>query len=130
MLYLLSQTQFYSMIELSAKIIWELFIAKIVSAYKSTVLGHGNFIWAQIDHAYDRELLPAPFVMGATITEHQVMSGTEASTGYTFGTNGTSSNTFSYTDTEGNTYTRQVNASNEMITFDNQGGTLAPTAPT
>ncbi|KAH9062601.1 peptide N-acetyl-beta-D-glucosaminyl asparaginase amidase A-domain-containing protein [Lactarius deliciosus] len=89
-----------------------------------------NDIWGKMDHAYDRELLPAPFIMGTTITEHQAASGTEASTGYTFGTNGTSSNTFSYTDTEGNTYTRQVNASNDVITFDNQGGTLAPTAPT
>ncbi|KAH9165743.1 hypothetical protein EDB89DRAFT_1911170 [Lactarius sanguifluus] len=44
-LYLLSRTQFYSMIELSAKIIWELFIAKIVSAYKLTVLGHGNWFF-------------------------------------------------------------------------------------
>ncbi|KAH9177897.1 peptide N-acetyl-beta-D-glucosaminyl asparaginase amidase A-domain-containing protein [Lactarius sanguifluus] len=89
-----------------------------------------NVIWAQIDHAYDRELLPAPFIMGTTITERQAASGTEASTGYTFGTNGTSSNTFDYTNTEGNTYTRQVNASNDVVTFDNQGGTLAPTAPT
>ncbi|KAH9062603.1 peptide N-acetyl-beta-D-glucosaminyl asparaginase amidase A-domain-containing protein [Lactarius deliciosus] len=62
--------------------------------------------------------------------EHQAAAGTEQITGYNFGTNGTSSNTFSYTDTEGNTYTRQVNASNDVITFDNQGGTLAPTAPT
>ncbi|KAH9003645.1 peptide N-acetyl-beta-D-glucosaminyl asparaginase amidase A-domain-containing protein, partial [Lactarius hatsudake] len=87
-------------------------------------------LWAQIDHSHDRVLLPAPFIMGTTITEHQAAAGTEQITGYNFGTNGTSSNTFSYTDTEGNTYTRRVNASNDAITFDNQGGTLAPTAPT
>ncbi|KAH8982208.1 peptide N-acetyl-beta-D-glucosaminyl asparaginase amidase A-domain-containing protein [Lactarius akahatsu] len=86
--------------------------------------------WAEIDHAYDRVLLPAPFIMGTTIVQHQVAAGTEQTTGHNFGTNGTSSTTFSYTDTEGNTYTRQVNASSDVITFDNQGGTLAPTAPT
>ncbi|KAH9158651.1 hypothetical protein EDB89DRAFT_2060762, partial [Lactarius sanguifluus] len=87
-------------------------------------------LWAQTDHSYDRVLHPAPFIMGTTITGHQAAAGTEQITGYNFGTNGTSSNTFDYTDTEGNTYTRQVNASNDAITFDNQGGTLAPTAPT
>ncbi|KAH9015491.1 peptide N-acetyl-beta-D-glucosaminyl asparaginase amidase A-domain-containing protein [Lactarius pseudohatsudake] len=75
---------------------------------------------AQIDHAYSRVLLPAPFIMGTTIMEHQVAVGTVASW------NGTSNNTFSYNDTEGNTYTRQVNASNSVIVFDNRGGTLAP----
>ncbi|KAH9013770.1 peptide N-acetyl-beta-D-glucosaminyl asparaginase amidase A-domain-containing protein [Lactarius pseudohatsudake] len=83
---------------------------------------------AQIDHAYDRMLLPAPFIMGTTIIEHQVASGTEQSD--SDGWSGVSFNTFNYFDTEGNTYTRQVNASSNAITFDNQGGTLAPTAPT
>ncbi|KAH9031937.1 peptide N-acetyl-beta-D-glucosaminyl asparaginase amidase A-domain-containing protein [Lactarius pseudohatsudake] len=85
-------------------------------------------LWAQMDHAYDRVLLPAPFIMGTTIIERQTASGTEAITGYAFGTNGTSSNTFSYTDTEGNTYTRQVSAANEAIMSDNEGGNLSPTA--
>ncbi|KAH9031826.1 peptide N-acetyl-beta-D-glucosaminyl asparaginase amidase A-domain-containing protein [Lactarius hengduanensis] len=77
---------------------------------------------AQIDHTYDRVLLPAPFIMGTTIMEHQVAAGTVVSW------DGTSNNTFSYNDTEGNTYTRQVNASSNVIVFDNQGGTLAPKA--
>ncbi|KAH9015483.1 peptide N-acetyl-beta-D-glucosaminyl asparaginase amidase A-domain-containing protein [Lactarius hengduanensis] len=78
---------------------------------------------AQIDHAYSRVLLPAPFIMGTTITEHQVAAGTVQ--GPKIGWDGTSNNTFSYNDTEGNTYTRQVNASSNVIVFDNQGGTLA-----
>ncbi|KAH9047740.1 peptide N-acetyl-beta-D-glucosaminyl asparaginase amidase A-domain-containing protein [Lactarius hengduanensis] len=77
-------------------------------------------VTAQIDHAYSRVLLPAPFIMGTTIMEHQVAAGTVVSW------DGTSNNTFSYNDTEGNTYTRQVNASSNVIVFDNQGGTLAP----
>ncbi|KAH9047942.1 peptide N-acetyl-beta-D-glucosaminyl asparaginase amidase A-domain-containing protein [Lactarius deliciosus] len=79
---------------------------------------------AQIDHAYDRVLLPAPFIMGTTIIEHQVAEATEENDS-DFGSGGCS-NTFNYVDTEGNTYTRQVNASIDTITFDNQGGTLAP----
>ncbi|KAH9037494.1 peptide N-acetyl-beta-D-glucosaminyl asparaginase amidase A-domain-containing protein [Lactarius pseudohatsudake] len=77
---------------------------------------------AQIDRAYSRVLLPAPFIVGTTIVEHQVAGGTVPSW------DGTSNNTFSYNDTEGNTYTRQVNASSNVIVFDNQGGTLAPKA--
>ncbi|KAH9037484.1 peptide N-acetyl-beta-D-glucosaminyl asparaginase amidase A-domain-containing protein [Lactarius pseudohatsudake] len=77
-------------------------------------------VTAQIDHTYSRVLLPAPFIMGTTIIEHQVAAGTVVSW------DGTSNNTFSYNDTEGNTYTRQVNASSNVIVFDNQGGTLAP----
>lgn len=40
--------------------------------------------------------------------------------------NGTSNNTFSYVDLAGNTYDREVNAALNNITFDHQGGTLAP----
>ncbi|KAH9037478.1 peptide N-acetyl-beta-D-glucosaminyl asparaginase amidase A-domain-containing protein [Lactarius pseudohatsudake] len=79
-----------------------------------------DVVEAQIDHAYSRVLLPAPFIMGTTIIEHQVAAGIVASW------NGTSNNAFSYNDTEGNTYTRQVNASSSVIVFDNRGGTLAP----
>ncbi|KAH8978225.1 peptide N-acetyl-beta-D-glucosaminyl asparaginase amidase A-domain-containing protein [Lactarius akahatsu] len=86
-------------------------------------------LWSQIDQSYDRELHPAPFIMGTTIVEHQVAAGTVNTIEIdNFGSNGTSSNTFNYIDTEGNTYTRQVNASGSAITFDNQGGTLAPKA--
>ncbi|KAH8982203.1 peptide N-acetyl-beta-D-glucosaminyl asparaginase amidase A-domain-containing protein [Lactarius akahatsu] len=86
-------------------------------------------LWSQIDQSYDRELHPAPFIMGTTIVERQVAAGTvQTMSSDGFGSNGTSSNTFNYIDTEGNTYTRQVNASSNAITFDNQGGTLAPKA--
>ncbi|KAH9008587.1 peptide N-acetyl-beta-D-glucosaminyl asparaginase amidase A-domain-containing protein [Lactarius deliciosus] len=84
-------------------------------------------LWSQIDQTYDRELYPAPFIMGTTIVEHQVAAGTVNTIETNkFGSNGTSSNTFNYMDTEGNTYTRQVNASSNAITVDSQGGTLAP----
>lgn len=49
-----------------------------------------------------------------------------ASTGNTG--NGTSNNTFSYVDTSGNTFDREVDAALNNITFDHQGGTLAPTS--
>ncbi|KAG6900891.1 hypothetical protein C0993_010010 [Termitomyces sp. T159_Od127] len=42
--------------------------------------------------------------------------------------NGTSGNTFNYTDAAGNTYTRRVNASLNVITLDEEGGSLANTS--
>jgi len=67
--------------------------------------------------------------LGTTIAERQLAGGSFhiAPTGNT-GSNGTSNNTFNYIDTAGNTYTRQVKASRNVITFDNQGGSLAPRA--
>ncbi|KAH9177898.1 peptide N-acetyl-beta-D-glucosaminyl asparaginase amidase A-domain-containing protein [Lactarius sanguifluus] len=88
--------------------------------------GSADVIVAQMDRAYNRVLLPAPFIMGTTIIEHQVAGGTQESD--TDGWNGSSNNTFNYIDTEGNTYTREVNAASNAITFDNQGGTLTPKA--
>ncbi|KAI0273633.1 peptide N-acetyl-beta-D-glucosaminyl asparaginase amidase A-domain-containing protein [Gloeopeniophorella convolvens] len=87
----------------------------------------GSDIAAVFNHSYDRVLLPAPFILGSTINERQVAGGSFhlASTGNT-GSNGTSNNTFSYADTAGHTYTRQVQASSNVITFDMQGGNLAP----
>ncbi|KAH8988323.1 peptide N-acetyl-beta-D-glucosaminyl asparaginase amidase A-domain-containing protein [Lactarius akahatsu] len=86
----------------------------------------GRDFSAEFDHSYNRILLPAPFILGTTIAERQLAGGSFhiASTGNT-GSNGTSNNTFSYHDTAGNTYTRQVNASLNVITFDRQGGNLA-----
>lgn len=40
--------------------------------------------------------------------------------------NGTNNNTFSYKDAAGNTYDREVNAALNNITYDHEGGTLAP----
>ncbi|KAH8980166.1 peptide N-acetyl-beta-D-glucosaminyl asparaginase amidase A-domain-containing protein [Lactarius hatsudake] len=98
------------------------FTYPLVIAY--TPPGSADVIMAQVDHAYDRVLLPAPFIMGTTIIEHQVATGTEQSDSDAWV--GVSLNTFNYIDTEGNTYTRQVDAARDAITFDNQGGTLAP----
>ena len=39
---------------------------------------------------------------------------------------GMNNNTFSYSDLAGNTYTRKVSAANNVITFDQQGGSLTP----
>ncbi|KAI0062254.1 hypothetical protein BV25DRAFT_1825690 [Artomyces pyxidatus] len=106
----------------------------------------GSSFEATIDHSYNRVVKPAPFILGSTIAERQLAGKYStcvlsvdvsypmfaggafhiASTGNT-GTNGTSNNTFSYFDTAGNTYTRQVNAALNVITFDRQGGSLAPT---
>jgi len=87
----------------------------------------GSNISADFDHSYDRILRPAPFILGSTISERQLAGGSyhHAPTGNS-GSNGTSNNTFSYVDTAGHTYTRQVNASSNVITFDHQGGSLAP----
>lgn len=43
--------------------------------------------------------------------------------------NGTSNNTFSYSDTAGNTYNREVNAALDVITFNQESGSLAPETP-
>ncbi|KAF5391453.1 hypothetical protein D9757_001886 [Collybiopsis confluens] len=97
------------------------------------------------DHSYNRDLLPAPFILGSTIQERQIagkwheqvaavlvtdsfsfLTGgffTERSTGNTG--NGTSNNTFSYKDTAGNTYSRTVAASLNVITLDRSSGSLA-----
>ena len=79
----------------------------------------------EVDHSYNRTLLPAPFILGTTIVERQLAGGSFQMTGST-SSNGNSNNTFNYVDSAGNTYTRQVNASRDVITFDSQGGSLAP----
>jgi hypothetical protein len=78
------------------------------------------------DSLADRTVLPAPFILGSTITEHQLASGffLEAASGNSG--NGTSNNTLTYKDTKGNTYDREVDASLNVIISDHQGGSLAP----
>ncbi|KAI9451408.1 peptide N-acetyl-beta-D-glucosaminyl asparaginase amidase A-domain-containing protein [Lactarius psammicola] len=83
----------------------------------------------EVNHAYDRDLRPAPFILGTTIVERQLAGGSYASAGHTV-SHVTSNNTFNYVDTEGNTYTRQVNSSSNSITGDNTGGSLAPNSTT
>ncbi|KAI5122971.1 hypothetical protein M0805_006850 [Coniferiporia weirii] len=85
----------------------------------------GSQFSAFFDHSYDRTILPAPFLLGSTITERQQAGGffIEASSGNTG--NGTSTNTLTYVDTSGNTFDREVSAALNVITADHQGGTLA-----
>jgi hypothetical protein len=81
----------------------------------SSALTHLFLDSVEFDHSYNRNLLPAPFILGTTIAERQLASS-----------DGKSNNTFNYVDGAANTYTRQVNASSDVITFDSQGGNLAP----
>ncbi|EPQ58116.1 hypothetical protein GLOTRDRAFT_136892 [Gloeophyllum trabeum ATCC 11539] len=86
----------------------------------------GTSFSAFFDHSYDRTLLPSPLITGSTIQERQLASGyfTISSSG-NYG-NGTSNNTFNYVDLAGNTYWRNVDAALNNITYDEQGGSLAP----
>ena len=105
------------------------------------------FLLAQavIDHSYSRDLLPLPIVVRSNIQEHQLASkflllfsywvslkrfsfvagiivlSPNGNTG-----NGTSNNTFAYSDQAGNTFNREVDAAFNVITSDQQSGTLAP----
>ncbi|KIJ17411.1 hypothetical protein PAXINDRAFT_73494 [Paxillus involutus ATCC 200175] len=81
--------------------------------------------YTTFDHSYDRQVVPAPFILGSTISERQQTAGyfnisAAGNTG-----NGTSNNTFSYIDTKGNTYYRDVDAAYNAITQDQQNGSLA-----
>jgi hypothetical protein len=83
--------------------------------------------YTTFDHSYDRQLVPAPFILGSDINERQQTAGylTILTTGVA--ANGTSNNTFSYVDTKGNTYIRDVDAAYDVITYDEQSGSLATT---
>ncbi len=83
------------------------------------VIDNSATVSAFFDHSYDRTILPAPFILGSTITERQLAGAqtnilyiypsdrqaqlggffTIASTGNTG--NGTSNNTLTYGDTAG-----------------------------
>ncbi|KAI0736722.1 peptide N-acetyl-beta-D-glucosaminyl asparaginase amidase A-domain-containing protein [Fomitopsis betulina] len=85
---------------------------------------YDSFI-ADFDHSYNRVSLPSPFILGSTINERQVASAFFAlSASGNYG-NGTTNNTFSYVDFGGNTYWRNVGASDNNITYDDIGGSLA-----
>ncbi|KAG1753494.1 peptide N-acetyl-beta-D-glucosaminyl asparaginase amidase A-domain-containing protein [Suillus lakei] len=83
--------------------------------------------YTTFDHSYNRQLVPAPFILGSDISERQQTAGyfTISTTGNSG--NGTSNNTFSYVDTKGNTYARDVDAAYDVITYDKQSGSLATT---
>ncbi|KAG1756769.1 peptide N-acetyl-beta-D-glucosaminyl asparaginase amidase A-domain-containing protein [Suillus paluster] len=87
-----------------------------------------KFLYTTFDHSYNRQVVPAPFILGSVISERQQTAGyfTISTTGNTG--NGTSNNTFSYVDLKGNTYTRDVDAAYDVITYDQQSGSLATTA--
>ena len=124
--------------------------------WKKTCISHLTYfnfvVSAFFDHSYNRNLLPAPFILGTNIHERQLAGKTPPPTNnsksksYTgsyiciggfftlsstgnFG-NGTSNNSLSYVDTAGNTYSRNVNAALNVITFDQQSGSLAPITST
>ncbi|KZT32653.1 hypothetical protein SISSUDRAFT_1066759 [Sistotremastrum suecicum HHB10207 ss-3] len=81
---------------------------------------------ATFDHSYIRALLPAPFILGSTINNHQTATGELLTlpSGGRIG-NGTNNNVFSYVDTKGNTFSRRVNAADNNITLDVESGSLS-----
>jgi len=87
----------------------------------------GSTFEATFDHSYNRDLLPAPFLLGSTITERQIAGGFFEETSAGNSGNGTSNNTFSYEDTAGNTFDRTVSAVDGVITSNVVSGTLADT---
>ncbi|KAG7092461.1 hypothetical protein E1B28_008813 [Marasmius oreades] len=91
-------------------------VVKDIFSYPLTInLTNTTFL---LDHSYDRDLLPTPFIPGSTIHSHQLAGTTSAGS--------SNNNTFSYLDTDGNSFERRVNASRNVITLDQQSGTLAP----
>jgi len=85
--------------------------------------------YTTFDHSYNREVVPAPFILGSAIAERQQTAGYfTIATGGNAG-NGTSNNTFTYTDTKGNTYAREVDAAYNVIIRDQQSGSLATSTP-
>ncbi|KAF9053698.1 hypothetical protein BDZ89DRAFT_1004690 [Hymenopellis radicata] len=90
--------------------------------------GNADFTnWtSSVNHSYDRVLQANPLVLGTTIHNVQNTDGFfQLRAGGNFG-NGTNNNTFSYVDTAGNTFSRRVNAALNVITLDEESGTLVP----
>ncbi|KAF8559579.1 hypothetical protein OG21DRAFT_1402188 [Imleria badia] len=84
--------------------------------------------YTSFDHSYNRQVVPAPFILGSTIAERQQTAGYFAITATNSTGNGTSNNAFTYTDTNGNTYDREVDAAYNVIIYDQQSGSLATNA--
>lgn len=99
-------------------------------------------VYTTFDLSYNRQVTPAPFILGSTITQRQQagelvlpsnvrLSHMGCVAGYftlaTAGSagNGTNNNTFTYIDSGGNTYYRDVDAAYNVIIHDQQGGSLA-----
>ncbi|KAF5358320.1 hypothetical protein D9756_001569 [Leucocoprinus leucothites] len=82
--------------------------------------------FTSFDHSYNRDLLPMPIIARSVINNRQLADGFfHLQTGGNVG-NGTNSNVFNYKDDAGNTYSRRVNAEFNVITLDQQSGSLAP----
>jgi len=92
-----------------------------VSGYEGTGFG------ASFDHNYNRQYLPSPWETYTEIHSAQQAYGiyiTLPASGYETTANGTSINQFSYVDAKSNSYYRNVDAVNDTITKDQQGGSL------
>ncbi|EGN92433.1 hypothetical protein SERLA73DRAFT_172869 [Serpula lacrymans var. lacrymans S7.3] len=89
---------------------------------------NGTLFYSSFDHSYNRDVLPAPFILGSTITERQLASGYFGETASGNYGNGTSNNTFVYADTQDNTFTWNVDAAYDVITLNQQSGSLATNA--
>lgn len=77
------------------------------------------------DHSFERLLTPSPFVLSSNIHSRQTAFGHMLRTPAGSIGDGGSENQFSYNDIKGNTYWRKVNAKENIITHDEEGGTLA-----
>ncbi|KAF8259671.1 peptide N-acetyl-beta-D-glucosaminyl asparaginase amidase A-domain-containing protein [Lactarius quietus] len=125
--------------------LWQVSAGEVLSRHNGEIILQDNFLYpliiyftssldgsnfsVEVDHSYNRTLLPAPFILGTTIIERQI-AGASNFTNQTSNTkcHASSNNTFDYIDTAGNEYSRQVNASCKVIVFNNEGGNLAPNA--
>lgn len=81
---------------------------------------------AIFDHTYTRSLLPNPLTYTTNIHSYQHANGSiwTLPTGKRTG-NGTNTNSLKYLDLYGNSYTRDVAVTNNSITYDRVGGSLA-----
>jgi hypothetical protein len=87
----------------------------------------GSGFSADFDKQYNRQYLPSPWETYTEINSTQRAYGTYISNpapGYESTANGTSINQFSYVDAKLNSYYRNVDAVNNTITKDQQGGSL------
>ena len=92
-----------------------------VSDYKGT--GYST----EFDYKYNRQYLPSPWEVYTDIQSAQRAYGTNIrfpAPGYKRTANGTSLNQFSYVDAKSNSYYRKVDAVNDTIIKDQQGGSL------
>ncbi|PVG04457.1 hypothetical protein CPB86DRAFT_748030 [Serendipita vermifera] len=95
--------------------------------YANVVDQTGSGWTAAFDHQYNREYLPTPWEVFASIRSSQHGNGTYIrypNEGYNRTANGTNLNDFSYTDAKLNTYYRSVDVTNNTIKKDRQGGSL------